>query len=100
MLAPIIPHDDVASGVASAGGFFFQSGEKTVKLRRAAWRFETSAGDASARDRRTTQHRLGRVADDRCDKCQSWLYVTPRQRPESLRCACNAVSLNLLPKPK
>jgi hypothetical protein len=36
----------------------------------------------------------------RCDKCQSWLYVTPRQRPDSLRCACNAVNLNLLPKPK
>jgi hypothetical protein len=36
----------------------------------------------------------------RCDKCQSWLYVTPRQRPESLRCACNTVNLNLLPKPK
>jgi hypothetical protein len=34
-----------------------------------------------------------------CDKCQSWLYVTPRQRPESLRCVCNAVNLNLLSKP-
>jgi hypothetical protein len=36
----------------------------------------------------------------RCDKCQSWLHVTPRHRPESLRCACNAINLNLLPKPK
>jgi recombinational DNA repair ATPase RecF len=36
----------------------------------------------------------------RCDKCQSWLHVTPRQRPESLRCACNAVNLNLMLKPK
>jgi RecF/RecN/SMC N terminal domain len=36
----------------------------------------------------------------RCDKCQSWLHVTPRQRPESLRCACNAINLNLSPKPK
>jgi hypothetical protein len=36
----------------------------------------------------------------RCDKCQSWLHVTPRQRPESLRCACGEVNLNLMPKPK
>jgi hypothetical protein len=36
----------------------------------------------------------------RCDDCQSWLYVTPRQRPESLRCPCNAINLNLLSKPK
>ena len=27
----------------------------------------------------------------RCEKCQSWLHVTPRQRPESLRCACNSI---------
>ncbi len=36
----------------------------------------------------------------RCDTCDSWLYVTPRANPESLRCACNAISLNLKPKPK
>jgi hypothetical protein len=36
----------------------------------------------------------------RCDDCQSWLYVTPRQTPESLRCPCNAINLNLLSKPK
>jgi hypothetical protein len=36
----------------------------------------------------------------RCIDCQSWLYVTPRQRPESLRCACSGVNLNLLPKIK
>ena len=36
----------------------------------------------------------------RCDKCQSWFHVTPRQRLESLRCACNDVNLNLMPKPK
>jgi recombinational DNA repair ATPase RecF len=35
-----------------------------------------------------------------CDKCVSWLYVTPRGNPESLRCACNEVSLNLKAKPK
>lgn len=35
-----------------------------------------------------------------CEKCESWLYVTPRGTPESLRCACNAISLNLKPKPK
>ncbi len=36
----------------------------------------------------------------RCDKCESWIYVTPRGTPESLRCACNAISLNLKPKAK
>jgi hypothetical protein len=35
-----------------------------------------------------------------CQTCESWLYVTPRGNPESLRCACNAISLNLKPKPK
>ena len=35
-----------------------------------------------------------------CATCESWLYVTPRGNPESLRCACNAISLNLKPKPK
>jgi hypothetical protein len=36
----------------------------------------------------------------RCDACESWLHVTPRGNPESLRCGCNAISLNLKPKPK
>lgn len=36
----------------------------------------------------------------RCETCKSWLYVTPRGNPESLRCGCNALSLNLKPKPK
>lgn len=36
----------------------------------------------------------------RCEKCESWLYVTPRGNPESLRCACNVTSLNLHQKPK
>lgn len=35
-----------------------------------------------------------------CETCESWLYVTPRVNPESLRCACNAINLNLKPKPK
>lgn len=35
-----------------------------------------------------------------CDKCESWLFVTPRGNPDSLRCACNAVNLNLKAKPK
>jgi recombinational DNA repair ATPase RecF len=35
-----------------------------------------------------------------CEKCKSWLYVTPRANPDSLRCACNAVNLNLKSKPK
>lgn len=36
----------------------------------------------------------------RCETCESWVHVTPRGSPESLRCACNAISLNLKPKPK
>ncbi len=37
----------------------------------------------------------------RCDKCQAWLHVSPpRGTPESLRCHCNAVNLNLTPKSK
>jgi len=36
----------------------------------------------------------------RCEGCDSWLYVTPRTNPESLRCACSAISLNLKPNPK
>jgi DNA repair exonuclease SbcCD ATPase subunit len=35
-----------------------------------------------------------------CDKCDSWLYITPRGNPETLRCACNGVSFNLKAKPK
>jgi AAA domain len=35
-----------------------------------------------------------------CPTCESWLYVTPRLNPESLRCACNAVSLNLKTREK
>jgi len=31
-----------------------------------------------------------------CPKCESWLYVTPRKgQPESLRCRCATVNLNL-----
>ncbi len=36
----------------------------------------------------------------RCETCESWLYVTPRANPESLRCSCNAINLNLKPKPR
>jgi RecF/RecN/SMC N terminal domain len=35
-----------------------------------------------------------------CEACESWLYVTPRGNPEALRCACNAINLNLNVKPK
>jgi ABC-type transport system involved in cytochrome c biogenesis ATPase subunit len=36
----------------------------------------------------------------RCEACDSWLYVTPRTNPESLRCHCNAINLNVKPKSK
>jgi hypothetical protein len=36
----------------------------------------------------------------KCTNCDSWLYVTPRHIPTSLRCACNSVNLNLEAKRK
>jgi hypothetical protein len=36
----------------------------------------------------------------RCDACESWMHITPRAMPESLRCSCNAVNFNLKTKPK
>ncbi|HJZ69945.1 MAG TPA: chromosome segregation protein SMC, partial [Blastocatellia bacterium] len=35
-----------------------------------------------------------------CDQCASWLYVSPRVNPETLRCLCDGVSFNLKSKPK
>ncbi len=40
------------------------------------------------------------VAQFQCDACQSFLYVSPRGRPEAIRCACNGINLNLATKPK
>lgn len=37
----------------------------------------------------------------RCEKCESWVHITPRgNNPESLRCACTAIHLNMKSKPK
>jgi hypothetical protein len=36
----------------------------------------------------------------RCESCDSWLYVTPRVSPESLRCSCSQNNLNLKAKSK
>ena len=36
----------------------------------------------------------------RCQVCESWVHVTPRGIPESLRCRCNVINLNLKVKPK
>jgi hypothetical protein len=36
----------------------------------------------------------------RCDKCDSWLYITPRTNPELLICSCKGVGVNLKPKAK
>ena len=38
------------------------------------------------------------LAEFGCSTCGSWFYVTPRNAPETLRCACKA--LNLKPKSK
>ncbi|WIW50116.1 ATP-binding protein (plasmid) [Bradyrhizobium sp. 62B] len=36
----------------------------------------------------------------RCDGCESWLYITPRGHPDSVRCSCSRVNLNLKSKGK
>jgi recombinational DNA repair ATPase RecF len=36
----------------------------------------------------------------RCESCESWIYVTPRVSPETLRCACSAINFNLKARPK
>ncbi|MEH2567760.1 AAA family ATPase [Bradyrhizobium sp. AZCC 2289] len=36
----------------------------------------------------------------RCGACDTWLHVTPRGSPETVRCSCNEVSLNLKRKAK
>jgi RecF/RecN/SMC N terminal domain len=36
----------------------------------------------------------------RCAECGSWGYVTPRVSPESLRCSCGAINVNLKAKSK
>jgi recombinational DNA repair ATPase RecF len=36
----------------------------------------------------------------RCGRCESWIYVTPRVSPETLRCACSATNFNLKAKPR
>jgi len=36
----------------------------------------------------------------RCEPCDSWIYLSPRVNPESVRCDCNGISLNLKLKPK
>ena len=36
----------------------------------------------------------------RCEKCDSWIYITPRISPESLRCSCSAINFNLKPRVK
>ena len=35
-----------------------------------------------------------------CEPCDSWIYLTPRVHPESVRCDCNGIGLNLKIKPK
>jgi hypothetical protein len=34
----------------------------------------------------------------RCDACDSWLYITPRGSPDSVRCSCGRVNMNLKSK--
>lgn len=35
-----------------------------------------------------------------CETCESWVYVAPRGAPEAMRCACNAINLNLKARSK
>jgi hypothetical protein len=36
----------------------------------------------------------------RCQNCDSWVYITSRVNPESVRCGCNMINFNLKAKPK
>ncbi len=36
----------------------------------------------------------------RCQNCESWIHVSPRGIPESIRCGCNAINFNLRAKSK
>src|ERR1700733_2886354 len=36
----------------------------------------------------------------RCEDCQSWMHITPRGIPESLRCGCSTINFNLKSKSK
>jgi hypothetical protein len=36
----------------------------------------------------------------RCKTCDSWIYVLPKQSPQSLRCTCSAIEFNLISKSK
>jgi hypothetical protein len=40
------------------------------------------------------------VAHLQCGACQSFLFVSPRSNPDSVRCACSVVTLNLTAKAK
>lgn len=41
------------------------------------------------------------MAQFRCEKCNSWLYITPKgTSPETLRCSCSTINMNLKGKPK
>ncbi len=40
------------------------------------------------------------VAHFQCGTCQSFLFLSPRANPDSLRCSCNGVNLNLKAKQK
>lgn len=35
-----------------------------------------------------------------CEKCETWLYLTPRGKPDAARCSCSSVNLNLKSKGK
>jgi hypothetical protein len=40
------------------------------------------------------------VAHFQCPSCQSFIYLSPRGRPDAVRCSCSGINLNLASKPK
>ena len=58
--------------------------------------FNEWANFAKAEFRKVVEAFKSLLAELRCSSCESWLYVMPRKvAPESLRCRCGSVTLNL-----
>ena len=61
--------------------------------------FNEWANFTKAEFREVVEAFKGLLAALQCSSCESWLYVIPRKGdPESLRCRCGSVTLNLRPK--
>jgi hypothetical protein len=72
---------------------------RTAKALDHHWNRNCPLGIISARHSARFAHGIGGCNDRSCRAIRTRTFP-PRQRPESLRYACNGVNLNLLPKMK